>query len=204
MSLEEISPFSTRRKYKLNSYPCYPRPPGNLTTWETEILSLLDDVGAGAYFQIAPKGKQRRKLDSLSRAGLIYKYQLQGERSINISASHPYQELKTLLKSLAFTQLVIKLKEVTPVQVFPGSNFIHSHLLFNNKTFPVMIIRHGDNISMLPFLTKQLDKLIIVSETLYPEFNKITIPTRILLDNDLINSNILFYLPDGRIEKQPG
>lgn len=204
MSLEEISPFSTRRKYKLIPYPCYPRPPGNLTAWETEILSLLDDVGAGAYFQIAPKGKQRRKLDSLSRAGLIYKYQLQGERSINISASRPYQDLKTLLKALAFTQLVIKLKEVTPVQVFPGSNFIHSHLLFNNKTFPVMIIRHGDNISMLPFLTKQLDKLIIVSETLYPEFNKITIPTRILLDNDLINSNILFYLPDGRIEKQPG
>lgn len=204
MSLEEISPFSTLQKYELISYPYYPRPPGNLTSWEEETLSLLEDVGAGAYFQIAPKSKQRRKLDSLYRAGLIYKYQLKGERSINISASKPYDNLKTLLKTLAFTQLAIKLKEIYPVQVFPGSNFIHAHIQFNNNTFPVIVLRSGDDISMLPFLIKPLDKLIIVSEKLHPDFNKITIPTRILLDNDLINSNILFYLPDGRVEKQPG
>ena len=204
MSSEEISPFSTLKKYQLISYPYYPRPPGNLTNWEAETLSLLDDIGAGAYFQIAPKGKQRRKLDSLNRAGLVYKYQLKGERSINVSASRPYQDLKTLLKALAFTQLVIKLKEMFPVQVLPGSNFIHAHIAFNNKSFPVIIIRHSDNTSMLPFLANSLDRLIIVSETLHPIFNKITIPTRILLDNDLIKSNISFYLPDGRIEKQPG
>lgn len=204
MSLEEISPFSTLQKYELVSYPYYPRPPGNLTSWEEETLSFLEDVGAGAYFQIAPKSKQRKKLDSLNRAGLVYKYQLKGERSINVSASRPYKDLKTLLKALAFTQLVIKLKEFYPVQVFPGSNFIHAHVQFNNNTFPVIVLRSGDDISMLPFLVKPLDKLIILSEKLHPMFERITIPTRILLDNDLINSNILFYLPDGRVEKQPG
>jgi len=200
VSLEEISPFSTLQKYELISYPYYPRPPGNLTSWEEETLSLLEDVGAGAYFQIAPKSKQRRKLDSLYRAGLIYKYQLKGERSINISASKPYDNLKTLLKTLAFTQLVIKLKDFFPVQVFPGSNLIHAYITFNTKTFPVIVVRHGDNISMLPFLTNSLDRLIIVSETLYPEFNNISVPVRIVLDSDLVNSSLVFYLPDGRAE----
>ena len=203
MSLEETSPFSTLRRYELISYPYYLRPPGNLSPWETETLSLLENVGAGAYFQIAPKSKQRKKLDSLNRAGLVYKYQLKGERSINISASKPYDNLKTLLKALAFTQLVIKLKDFFPVQVFSGSNFIHAYIVLGDKTFPVIVLRSGDDISLLPFLVKPLDRLIIVSEKLHPIFEKITIPTRILLDNDLINSNILFYLPDGRVEKQP-
>ena len=204
MSLEEISPFSTLKKYELITYPYYPHPPGNLSPWEEETLSLLEDIGAATYFQIAPKSKQRKKLDSLYRTGLVYKYQLKGERSINISASRPYDNLKTLLKALAFAQLVIKLKDFYPVQVFPGSNLIHAYIVFNNNSFPVIVLRSGDDISMLPFLIKPLDKLIILSEKLHPDFNKIAIPTRILLDNDLINSNILFYLQEGRIEKQQG
>jgi len=197
---EEISPFSTLKPYGLIAYPCYPRPPGNLSSWEIETLSFLQDVGAAAYFQITSGSKQRKKLDSLNRAGLVYKYQLQGERSINVSASRPYSDLKNLLKTLAFTQLVVKLKELFLVQIFPGSNFIHAYIAFNNKTFPVIVIRHGDNISMLPFLTHSLDRLIIVSETIEPEFNKISIPARIVLDADLMNSSLIFYLPDGRID----
>ncbi|HBK69349.1 MAG TPA: hypothetical protein DDZ91_11960 [Firmicutes bacterium] len=200
MLSEENSPFSTLKQYDLIAYPCYPRPPGNLSLWEMETLSFLEDVGAATYFQITSGSKQKRKLDSLNRAGLMYKYQLKGERSINIAASRPYSDLKTLLKTLVFTQLVIKLKESFPVQIIPGSNFIHAYLAFNAKTFPVIIIRYGDNVSMLPLLVRSLERLIIISEKLEPEFNKISVPARIVLDKDLMDS-LIFYLPDGSKER---
>ncbi len=198
---ENLSPFSVRQNYKLVSYPCTPRPPGNITSWEEDILNFLSSVGAAAYFQIAPGSKQRKKLDSLYRSGLIYKYQLQGERNINIASSKPYGDLKELLKSLAFTQLVLTLKTTFPeLQIIPGSNHIYANIILNQNSYPVIILRQDDNISALPFLINSLDRVIIVSESFYPEFNLIKIPARIAIDTDLL-LNPKFYLPDGREEK---
>lgn len=199
LSAEIISPFSILQPYEFKAYPYYPQTPGNLTSWESETLNFLNSVGAAAYFQIATE-KQKRKLDTLNRVGLIRKYQLTGEQSMNIAAARPYKDISTLLKSLAFTQLILSLREYFEVKIYPGENHIHAYIDFNNKTFPVIIVRHGENISLLPLLTNKLERVIILAETYHPEFNKLTIPARIGLDNELLKS-LVFRLPDGTIEE---
>lgn len=195
-----MSPFSTKQNYTLISYPTYPRPPGCLTTWDRETLEFLSQVGAAAYFQAAEKGRHRQKLDALHRAGLCYKYQLQGERNINVATSHPYHDLKDILKSLAFTQLVKELKKLTPLEIQPGESPIHAVIYMNNQSFPVMTIRSGDSLTLLPFITRNLSRLILISEEYYPEFSKINIPARIALDEILLSGDFYFLTPDGTPE----
>ncbi|MDD2586789.1 MAG: hypothetical protein PHT79_09785 [Syntrophomonadaceae bacterium] len=196
------SPFSPLCNYTLHSYPCYPRPPGNLTAWEHDILDFLSHTGAAAYFQITTGSKQKHKLNTLNRAGLIYKYKLIGEYKLNIAASRPYNDIREILKSLVFAQLVIKLKNLDPnLQIFPGTFPVHAEIIFNSKTFPIIVTRAGDNLSILPSMVSNLDRVIIISETFDLTFNKIHIPARIALDKDLINSpSMFFHLPDGRNE----
>lgn len=196
MSSEEISPFSPLQNYRLKAYPFTPNPPGRLNDWEKQTLNFLAETKAAAYFQLSNHAGRKRNLTAMSRAGLVHKYQLQGQRNINVVTSTGFDDLDKLLRTLAFTQLVLKLK---PREILPGSNQIHAHIVLNNA-FPVLVLRHGDDPGMVPFITNRLDRVIIISETLYPEFNKIKTPCRICLDRDLLQDEVTFYLPNGRRE----
>ena len=169
-----------------------------MTDWEINVLELLSGVKAAAYFQLCDHTRQKKKLTAMARAGLVRKYQLQGRRNINVVSLMEFN-LDKLLRTLAFAQLAIKLK---PREILPGSNQIHAHIVLNN-VFSVIVLRHGDDPDMIPFITNRLERAIVVSETLYPEFKKIKIPCRICLDNDLLGKEMTFYLPDGRREIHP-
>lgn len=177
-------------------------------------MDLINQTGAAAYFQlisnqlsISRQHKLTNKLDSLNKVGLARKYQLIGDSEINIISSLPYTEPIDILKAIIFTQLVLKLKTLDPnIEIYlPDEKFVHANIKFMNSIFSVIIIRHTDNISILPFITSSLEKTIIVSEILESEFNRIKTPARIILDEDLFSQNPLiqipFYLPDGSIEK---
>lgn len=194
-----MSQFSALQNYKLKAYPTNLRPPGNLTAWDKETLSFLSQVGAAAYFQIAPKGRHRQKLDALHRAGLCFKYQLQGEKKINVSASRYYDNVKDILKSLIFTQLIKQFQ--IPLEVTPGEGIIHAVIYINTNPYPVIVLRHGEPISLLPFMARNYERLIIISEKYYPEFDKITVPIRVALDENLLSDDFCFILPGGRTEK---
>lgn len=194
MSSGEISPFSTLQNYKLKAYPFNPNPPGHLNDWEKHVLEFLSATKAATYFQLCDHTRQKKKLNAMSRAGLVHKYQLQGQRNINVVSSVGFDNLDRLLRTLVFTQLALKLK---PKDILPGSNHIHAHIVLNN-IFPVLVLRHGDDPGMVPFITNRLERVIILSETFYPEFNKIKTPCRICLDQDLLQDELTFYYPDGR------
>lgn len=187
--------FSTLNPYKLKAFPYRQQTPGNITSWETDILELLKDVGAAAYYQIATE-RQYKKLDTLNRVGLLRKYQLINGEQINIIASHPYEDTTTILKSLVFTQLIINLRQNNQIKIYPGDAFVHSFIDLNDKIFPVIITRHGENYSLLPLLTKEFKRLIILAEDYHPEFNNIIVPTRIGIDSELLNG-LIFRMPDG-------
>lgn len=189
-----MSPFSSEQKYTLQTYPYTARVPGNLTPWEQETLYFLKQVGAAAYFQITYKSKQKHKLDALNRAGLLRKYQLQGKSPINVAATRKY-EIPELLKTLIFTQLVLRLKENFPdLTISPGDNLVHSVLTFNERNFPVIVLRQSDNLYFFP----KEERMIIISETFHPSFSKINTPVRIALDEELLSEDsLIFHLPDG-------
>jgi hypothetical protein len=196
VSSGEISPFSPLQNYKLKAYPFTPNPPGHLNDWEKHVLEFLSATKAATYFQLCDHTRQKKKLNAMSRAGLVHKYQLQGQRNINIVSSVGFDNLDKLLRTLVFTQLVLKLK---PRDILPGSNHIHAHIVLNN-VFPVIVLRHGDDPGLVPFITNRLDRVIIISEVFYSEFNKIKTPCRICLDQHLMQSGLSFYLPDKRTE----
>jgi hypothetical protein len=193
-----MSPFSTRQNYTLKTFFNDVRTPNNITTWERETLSFLSQVGAAAYFQLASNNKQRDKLEALGRAGLCQRYLLQGEKNIKIASSKLYKEPSSLLRTLVFTQLVKQLS--VPMEVTPGEGIIHSVIHINDQSFPVAVLRHNDSVSLLPFMVRNYNRLIIISEDYHPEFDKITIPVRIALDEALLSNDFHFLLPGGRRE----
>lgn len=193
-----MSQFSILQDYKLKAYPTNIRPPGHLTAWDKKTLAFLSQVGAAAYFQIAPIGRDRQKLDALHRAGLCFKYQLQGEKKINVSAAKHHNSVKDILKSLIVTQLVKQFN--IPLEVRPGEGIIHSVIYINTNAYPVIVLRHGDPVSLLPFMACNYERLIIISEQYHPEFDKITIPVRIALDENLLSDDFYFTLPGGKRE----
>lgn len=195
-----MSPFSTSQNYTLVPHPVRMNTPGILTDWDREVLETIKQVGAAAYFQVAPKSRQRQKLDALHRAGLCYHYTLEGSKKIKIACSKPY-ELDELLRTLAVTQLYVELQKIVPLEITPGNGIIHSVIYFNNQTFPIVVVRESDNIPFLTFAINNLEKTIIISEEYYPEFKNIKIPTRITTDDDLIQGNLEFKLPNGTIER---
>lgn len=193
-----MSPFSTRQNYTLKTFFNDVRTPNNITTWERETLSFLSQVGAAAYFQLASNNKQRDKLEALGRAGLCQRYLLQGEKNIKIASSKLYKDQADLLKALAFTQLVKQLS--VPMEITPGEGIIHAVIHINDRSFPVAVLRHNDPVSLLPFMVRNYNRLIIISEDYHPEFDKITIPVRIALDEALLSNDFHFLLPGGRRE----
>jgi hypothetical protein len=191
-----VSPFSTLQKYTLIAYPYTSRLPGNLTPWEVEQLEFLNQVGAASYFQLMSRSKHKKKLNTLSRAGLIRKYKLEGQTPMLVAASQPYSNVVTLLKALVFTQLVLTMRQKFEIEIQPGDMLLHAVLKINGNHFPVIVFRESDAIPPLP----DLDRLIIISETFRPEFKKIKSPARIALDQEILSPLLTFYLPDGSKE----
>lgn len=189
-----LSPFSSMQSYELISYPYYSRPICSITPWERNTINFLDEVGAAAYFQITYKDKQKKKLNALNRAGIIRKYELKANRPMLIAARKEHT-LPELLKSLIFAQFIIKFREHFGVVIYPGDGTIHAVISTQSKDFPVLILR-GTEPTILP----PLDNLIIISETFRPEFQDISKPTRIFLDNDLFADTLVTYSPDGQKE----
>jgi hypothetical protein len=196
-----MSPFSIRQNYRLKIFYTDIRTPNNITAWERETLSFLSQVGAAAYFQLASNNKQRKKLEAMGRAGLCHRYILQGERKLKAASSRFYKDKNDLLRALAFTQFVKQLS--VPMEITPGEGIIHAVIHMNSQSFPVAVLRYNDPVSVLPSIVRNYNRLIIISEDYYPEFDKITIPVRIALDEILLSNDFYFLCPGGKKEYPP-
>lgn len=194
-----MSPFSMFNNYSLYAYPCRPRPPCNISQWEQGVLDFIASSGAAAYFQICFGSKQKRKLNGLSRAGLAYRYRLDGQRSINVLASKPYDDVDSLLRSLVFSQFLLKIKQWRPLAL-EGDGPVHAYVSISGSQYPVIVFRATDNPIILPLLAGRFKRLFVLAEKYDPEFNKIKTPVKIILDDDLLSDDPLFPAAEQSIK----
>lgn len=191
------SPFSPLCEYKVTSYPYIPRAPGHLSGRDEAILSAVSTFGAAAFFQLQQlfpgvnRNKVRRTAKTLARCGLLALHRLECEEyRINVCTPSYFPGLDSVLRSMAFFQLYLRLKEMDPnVRACPAPPPLTGAVLMNNKEFPVVVARRGDVLNLLPFYvqTKKLKRLVIVAEVYDPVFRKIPCPCRVAFDDDLLD-----------------
>jgi len=205
-----MSPFSLSCKYTVNLCNTVKHNNIELSTQEQTALEIIESVGAVTSFQLEglawTKNTTRHKLNKLSNYGIINKYNLKGEYTLNVYTLNKLSNLDNILRTLAVAQLYTKiLKLQQPCLVLKADKPLNTYIKFKEITFPVMVIRNNDNIKTLPIIIKSLniDKLIIISEEFYPDYKFIDTQVRITTDRDLLEKPLTdaFYLPNGSRDK---
>lgn len=190
-----VSPFSGLCDYSVKSYPFLARTPGYLTPYEQFVYDLTRSTGAVAFSQVVYKSKHKKKLKSLARCGLLALHRLEGPYKLNVLTPGPFPGLQEVLKSLAFTRLVLILKQ-------RGCVFIDEEqpcrvVILDGKTYHVIIHRENEPVFSVVLQASRPEKVIILAEKYHPEFASLE-SSRILLD-----TCDMFLYPDGTPEKEP-
>lgn len=204
INMQELSPFSLLNYYKastINDHIIEPRFP---TPREIMLLNILRSCGTAASFQLEnlwPNKEGRRKLKKLARQRIIARYKLNGKHKLNVYSLNPYLDLETALRQMAFAQLYIKMRLVMPCSATLGPEPFTGLINLYGKPYPVLVIRKGDAVSMLPSKLPNVPRLIVVAE----ELTKLNLDMdyRITTDRDLMDKPLYlaFRLPDGSQEK---
>ena len=181
--------------YSVVSYPFIARPPGYLTPYEQFVYNLTHSTGAVALSQITYKSKHKKKLKSLARCGLLAMHRLEGLYKLNVLTPGPFPGLPEVLKSLAFTRLVLMLKQYGCV--FTDEEPPYRVIILDGKTYHVVIHRETEPIMPAVMQASQQERSIILAEKYHPEFAALE-SARILLD-----TYDVFLYPDGTPEKEP-
>ena len=190
-----VSPFSMSCDYSVKSYPFLARVPGYLTPYEQFVYDLAHSTGAVAFSQVASRSKHKKKLKSLARCGLLALHRLEGLYKLNVLTPGPFPGLIEVLKSLAFTRLVLMLKQKGCV--FIDEEPPYRVIILDGKTFHVVIHRETEPVFPVVLQASKPERAIILAEKYHPEFASLE-SSRILLD-----TYDLFLYPDGTPEKEP-
>lgn len=191
------SPFSPLCGYKATSYPFIPRAPGNLSERDEIIISAVKTFGAAAFFQLQQlfpgvnRNKVRHTAKTLARCGLLALHRLECEEyRINVCTPGYFPGLDNVLRSMAFFQLYLRLKEIDPnIRAYLTPPPLTGAVLLHKKEFPVVVARQGDSLNLLPFYVQnqKCERLVIVAEAYDPVFKKIPCPCRVAFDDGLLD-----------------
>lgn len=189
------SPFSLTCSYRVTSYPFRPRAPGHLSERDRVIITTTKTFGATSFFQLQQlwphlhKNKTRNTAKALARCGLLALHRLECEEyRMNVCTPGYFPGLDSVLRSLAFFQLYLRLRRIDPhLRACQAAFPLTGVILMNGKEFPVVVARQGDNLALLPYQVQNLERLIIVAESFDPVFQKIPCNCRIAFDADLLN-----------------
>jgi hypothetical protein len=207
--MSKKSSFSKTCNYQVTSHPFRPRAPGHLSERDKVILTMTETFGAVSFFQLQQlwphqhRNKTRNAAKALGRCGILAIHRLECEEyRMNICTPGKFPGLDSVLRSMAFFQLYLRLREAVPgLNACLASSPLTGVILMNNKEFPVVVVRSGDNTVLLPYQVQQLPRLVIVSETFEPVFKKVTCDCRVALDNDLLDMSLpldeMFYNTSG-------
>ncbi|MDN5375463.1 MAG: hypothetical protein PWQ39_503 [Thermacetogenium sp.] len=197
------SPFSLTCGYQVTSYPFIPRTPGNLSERDKVIIDMTNTFGATAFFQLQQlwpnrhRNKTRNTAKSLARCGLLALHRLESpEYRMNVCTPGYFPGLDKVLRSLAFFQLYLRLREFNSnLSACLATHPLTGVVFMNDKEFPVVVVREGDQLPLLPYQLQDFERLVIVAESFDPAFGRIPCECRIALDEDLLN----FSKPAGEI-----
>ncbi|OPX89471.1 MAG: hypothetical protein A4E53_01548 [Pelotomaculum sp. PtaB.Bin104] len=200
--MQKLSPFSPLNNYKV--FYTY-KSLYNLvepTPQEIVLLNMLKDCGVMAGFQIESILCSRKKLKSLANQKVIAKFKLEGtENRINVYSLEPEIDLELAFKRLAFAQLYVRIRRITPCEAALCPAPLTGMIWFNGASYPVLVLRKGESTVLLPDILKSLPRVLVVSEDLI-KLN-LGIPFRMTTDRDLLDKPLryAFYNEIGQPEE---
>lgn len=201
MQSKAISPFSLLNNYDTVEKPRPLRDSEYLTPRDIIVANTLKSCGAAASFQLEFLWSMngRRELKKMASRGLIMRSKLEGEYKLNVYSLNR-QGTKSLLRNMAFCQLYLRMREVTPcaAAVLPWP--LTGALKFNDKLYGVLVVRAGDKVNPIQF--RGIDRMILISETITPDVLNLPLDYRLTTDETLLNGPLenAFYRPDGSRE----
>ncbi|MCS5696976.1 hypothetical protein NZJ93_12890 [Desulfofundulus thermocisternus] len=203
---ENISPYSSRHKYRLT--------PKLTHTFEGEawlnpreiiVLNIIKQCRTVSSMQIGrfwTSNKSRQALKRLARWGIIWEHVLEAERKLNIYTPPGYiPDPDRAIREMALAELYLKIREIAPCYIKPAQPPLTGIILYRAVEFNVLVCRAGDNNALLPFLLKEIPRLIIIAENIDPVFKNL--PCRITTDFALQTLPLedAFFKPDGTPSK---
>ena len=201
--MQELSPFSLLNYYKVGTINDRIVEPYSPTPREIILLNILKSCSTVAGFQLEtlwPSKEGRRRLKKLARQGIIARYKLNGKHKLNVYSLSPNLDIETALRQMAFAQLYIKMRLVMPCSATLGPEPFTGLINLYGKPYPVLVIRKGDAVSMLPSKLPNVPRLIVIAE----DFTKLNLDNyRITTDRDLLDKPLhaAFRLPSGEPEE---
>ena len=188
--------FSQSCNFQVRSYVKQKRSPGYLTPFEEKVCSLVHTTGAVAVSQVCKNSKQKQKLKTLARLGILAMHYLEGNHN-GLPVTHvvltpgPFPGLLPVLKRLAVTDLIIYLEYPPAVCVHDGEFIIY----LDDIEYRAFVHREPEPV--MPVIVEAKKHLsFILAEKYYPEFSLLDPDeARILIDGE----DVLRY-PDGTPE----
>lgn len=180
-----MSPFSHLCGYSVTQFARAQRGQMNLSPRDQTLICRIRLAGAAAFFQICERKRDRNKLKTLGRVGVLNLYRLEGQYRMNVASWEPLS-LDQLLRSLVLAQFLL----------LSGAVFNGQQVIFNGRAHELIIVRHGDAVPVERL--ERANCCLILAEEYAGWFDHIPSPAKILLDEDLI-SNHLNYIDTGMI-----
>lgn len=189
-------PFSLSCNFKVQSMVRTKRSPGYLTPFEELVCSLVTATGAVAISQVCANSKQKHKLKSLARLGILAMHRLEGYYNgypviHNVLTPGSFPGLVQVLKRLAVTHLLILL-DYPPAVCISDEEFV---IYLEDVEYRAFVHREPEPVK--PFIIKAKNHLsFILAEKYHPEFAELDPDScRIVLDTEDV-----FLYPDGTPE----
>jgi hypothetical protein len=197
-----LSPFSLLNNYKVLSRQTKLYNLIEPTPQEIVLFNVINSCGVIASFQAEKILCSRKKLKSLSDKKVIVKHKLESPQyRMNVFNFDMEIDLNHILKRLAFAQLYTRIREITPCKAALCPAPLTGMMYFNGVSYPVLVLRKGDNTTLLKDVLKTLPRvLVIAEEVLQLDFG---IPYRLTTDGDILTKPLRysFYNESGEPEE---